>query len=87
MPQEEDLPVRQPETKAKFREDGILWMLNRTVFHPRGFALGYDPGSHEMTLYGDGKVPWNYAPSMNEIEDELFTNFEKLLETQRNKEV
>lgn len=42
-------------------EDGLLWLINKTVFHPRGFALGYTPETGEFELWGNGDEPWGYA--------------------------
>lgn len=33
-------PDRQVFTFAQMMPTGILWLINRTVFHPRGLALG-----------------------------------------------
>ncbi len=33
-------------------DDGILWLINRTTFHPRGFALAYDPEQGTFALVG-----------------------------------
>lgn len=77
--------MSEPSTEVQLREDGVLWMINRTVFHPRGFALGFTPVSGELTLYGNGSEPWHYDEAMNDVEDELFINFESLLARQRKK--
>lgn len=45
---------------VKLRADGLLWLINRAVFHPRGYALGADDDSAELILYGDGKEPWSF---------------------------
>lgn len=50
-------------------EDGLLWLINRCVFHPRGFALGRTPGQDDFTLFGDGEEAWSYGPG---IDDECF---------------
>lgn len=57
--------------------DGLLWLVNRTVFHPRGFALGHTPGTDEWRLYGDGSEPWQYAEPVDE--DRLFAAAEAAL--------
>lgn len=41
--------------------DGILWLINRCIFHPRGFALGHTPTTDQWVLIGDGSEPWHYA--------------------------
>lgn len=57
------------------RADGLLWLINRTVFHPRGYALGMDDGKATgrvaFTLYGDGSEPWRFEIS-DEVENALF---------------
>jgi hypothetical protein len=54
----------------ELRESGLLWLINRTVFHPRGFALGLVHGTDGKaigwTLLGDGKEPWRYASEQSE---------------------
>lgn len=42
-------------------EDGLLWLINTTVFHPRGFALGYTPETGEFELWGNGDEPWEFG--------------------------
>lgn len=43
---------------------GLLWLINRTVFHPRGFALGLVLGETGTAtgwmLLGDGSEPWQF---------------------------
>jgi len=48
---------------AELSESGLLWLINRVVFHPRGFALALvrREGDGEITgwrLLGDGGGPW-----------------------------
>lgn len=62
--------------QVDLRADGVLWMINRTVFHPRGFALAVDIETGALTLMGDGTEAWNYEHGM---EDPLFTAFNALL--------
>lgn len=68
---------------VNLREDGILYMVNRQVFHPRGFALGVDPETGELHLYGSGDEVWSYDESMKATEDELFVAFEAMLNRNR----
>lgn len=49
---------------ADLRDAGLLWLINRTVFHPRGWALGLEMRGGEAvgwTLLGDGVEPWTYG--------------------------
>lgn len=48
-----------PMMRIDLREDGLLWLINTTVFHPRGFALALaDDGT--LHLQGDGTNPWYF---------------------------
>lgn len=45
------------------RDSGLLWLINRVVFHPRGWALGMAYRDGELigwTLEGDGREPWSF---------------------------
>ncbi len=58
-------------------DDGILWAINRMLFHPRGFALAFDPSNGEFSLWGNGNEPWRYGPDV--VEDAKFRLFEAAL--------
>lgn len=47
------------------RGDGLLWLINVTTFHPRGFALAVNDG--EFWLQGDGTEPWRFASEADVI--------------------
>lgn len=53
------------------RRDGLLWLINTTVFHPRGYALGYDVDTGVFLLMGDGGDVWGFEHN--------FVNEEKFL--------
>jgi hypothetical protein len=55
--------------------DGVLWMINKAVFHPRGFALAIDQHGL-LSLMGDGSEPWTYE---HDLEDAKFAAFNALL--------
>jgi hypothetical protein len=64
----EDSPGRE---FRELSESGLLWLINATVFHPRGFALALsmDTLTGVVTgwdLIGDGTEPWRYADGMAE---------------------
>lgn len=67
-------------TPVDLRADGVLWMINRSLFHPLGFALAYSPDSGEFTLWGNGDEPWRFSESMEESENEAFVSFRSLLD-------
>lgn len=46
--------------KVDLREDGVLWLINASVFHPRGFALAVDEEG-QFWLLGNGSEPWVFT--------------------------
>lgn len=71
---------------AELREHGLLWLINRTVFHPRGYALAVHVADDGETvtgwsMQGDGTESWNYAESVDE--DESFRAVEAFLASLR----
>lgn len=82
--------MSEPMPFEALREHEVLWAINRTLFHPRGYALGLSYPSkdveainrHEIepdgwTLYGDGTEPWQYGDSVDE--DAAFAVFNAFL--------
>lgn len=72
------------------RPTGLLWLINRVVFHPRGYALAIhrdDDGTCTgWSLLGDGSEPWSMGeapidkrPSDYMTEDELLAATKALL--------
>lgn len=49
-----------PRQEVDMRADGLLWLINRCVFHPRGYALALDVEKGRWFLLGDGTEPWNF---------------------------
>jgi hypothetical protein len=43
------------------QKDSLLWLINRVVFHPRGYALAYDTETGDFSLLGNGSEPWTYS--------------------------
>ena len=63
---------QQERPFAELRDTGLLWLLNRVVFHPRGYALAlhFNDGSATggtfqdctgWSLIGDGSEPWSMS--------------------------
>lgn len=58
-------PVATDEQKvrsfAEFRDSGLLWLVNRVVFHPRGYALAFHFDDEGVvtgwSLLGNGSEP------------------------------
>lgn len=67
------------------RESGLLWLINRVVLHPRGYALAihYEGDADDLgaalgwSLMGDGTEVWGYHSSVPE--DEVFAKIKALL--------
>jgi hypothetical protein len=56
---------------ARLSEYGVLWLLNKAVFHPRGFALSliYEDGKNEprgWSIEGDGSEVWSFGGDIDE---------------------
>lgn len=70
---------------SEFRDEGLLWLVNTMVFHPRGYALAFeindDGDAIGWSLQGDGKERWAYAATdeMNEALDALFLKVKALM--------
>lgn len=79
--------IEHPENEPVFvpvdlRADGVLWAINRHVFHPQGFALGVDPDDNRvLRLYGNGSEVYRYDTDVPE--DDLFAAFQALLQRAR----
>lgn len=75
---------RDPRVRSfsEFRTLGLLWLINASVFHPRGFAISFvnDPATGEVTgwrLEGDGGEAWFFEPDPRI--DDLFERSSELL--------
>lgn len=71
---------------SEMADNGVLWAVNRTLFHPRGFALWFGTDEHGVSLGwgidGDGTEPWSFGPDIDEVGK--MRAFEALLERQRH---
>lgn len=70
--------TQNPRPFDELRDSGLLWLINRVVFHPRGFALALTYIGDEVigwTVEGGGSEPWQFAGP----EDGNFHNAEKTL--------
>lgn len=49
---------------GELRDSGLLWLINRVVFHPRGYALFVTMRDGEPVgwgLQGDGSEVWTFS--------------------------
>lgn len=55
---------------AGLRDSGLLWLINRVVFHPRGFAFAlHTDHAGKVTgwsLLGDGSEPWTFPRDVDQ---------------------
>lgn len=62
-------------------ESGLLWLINKVCFHPRGFALAIVTDSKTgkikgWDLLGNGSEPWRFT---EEVDNEYFHRAEGTL--------
>lgn len=93
------MTTTHPRPFSELRDVGLLWLVNRVVFHPRGYALALhyeDDGTVSgWSLMGDGTEPWSMGdpPPEDRIkygaktEDELFALVSDFLPTRRKETV
>jgi hypothetical protein len=70
---------------SELRDSGLLWLINRVVFHPRGFglALHVDRDTKQVvgwSLQGDGIRPLGYDVA---TEDDRFAAAEQTISESR----
>ena len=58
---------------AELQAAGLLWLINRVVFHPQGYALTFhceaDGSVTGWSMQGDGTEPWSFTAA---DDDECF---------------
>lgn len=74
--------MSEPRPMADLSESGLLWLINKAVFHPRGFALALD--GDRWILLGHGDEPWSFPET---VDREKFLAAETTLWEQRQRSV
>lgn len=74
-----------PENRpfGELAPSGLLWLINRVVFHPRGFALAVNREDRKAvgwTLLGNGKEVWTFETG---VDDAKFAEAEATLNKYR----
>lgn len=69
-----------PRPLIELRDTGMLWLINRVVFHPRGLALALarNKETNEIVgwrMEGDGSQCWSFT----EADDESFAQAQAFL--------
>ena len=78
------MPPTPSRTFSELRDTGLLWLINTSVFHPRGYALAIhldDAGvATGWSLMGDGTEAWTMGDDPNgPTLDELMARTKALL--------
>jgi hypothetical protein len=77
-------PDTTPQRPADSRDlnelsaTGMLWLINRAVFHPRGFALALDVDGGQVLgwqLLGDGSETWHFSADRDDVNFALVEAF------------
>lgn len=81
-----------PRSIKELQSSGLLWLINTTVFWPRGYSLCLlieDDGSCTgWDLLGDGSEPWQHSDnSMAPTLDDLFQRVQVTLTTKTDWEL
>lgn len=70
-----DLTPEQRTTIKRFRDDGLLWLSNAAIFHPRGYALTVHLDENGepigLSVQGDGTELWCFGPDYSEVQDSI----------------
>lgn len=74
-------PAAPARPFVQLKEEGLLWLINKAVFHPRGFALVLHVDRHGngigWSLGGDGTEAWKMGDDIDE--DALLGRVQALL--------
>lgn len=84
---DESHDVNRRRSWEELKSTGLLWLINATTLHPRGYALGLlrdEEGEIDgWCIVGDGKEPWVFTdeglPEGVPTLDELFAATKELL--------
>lgn len=67
---------------ADLRDSGLLWLVNTSVLHPRGYALALhfdaEGNATGWSLQGNGSEPWTFMADDPEL-DVRFAAVNRLL--------
>lgn len=71
---------QRPRPFTELSDAGLLWLINRVVFHPRGLALALHADERGefvgWSLEGDGSEVWTFSA---EDDDEQFERVRRTL--------
>lgn len=74
------MPELSEEAKArlkKFHDDGLVWLVNTAVLHPRGLALAVhlDESGEAvgLSIVGEGDEPWVFGE--DQVDEDLISRY------------
>lgn len=75
---------------ARFHEEGLVWLVNAAVLHPRGWALTIHISEEgeptHLSIQGDGRERWCFVPGENAAVLERFERAEEQREARTGPE-
>ena len=70
--------------EVDLRADGVLYEINRRIFHPLGFSLAMRPQSRQFVLLGGGNEPMRFVDQPGDVTNaEREAAFATLIERHR----
>lgn len=70
--------IKRTLAPQELLDNGVIWAINRVLFHPRGYALGINTEDATFELWGNGDEPWEFR---SVDEDAKMKAFNALLES------
>jgi len=78
------------ERLKQFHEDGLVWLINTALLHPRGYAIAIhldDQGEYVgLSVVGDGSEPWVFGPNAAEARTNTEDAIDRYLEAEGRRE-
>ena len=74
--------MTEPRPFEDLATSGLLWLINASVFHPRGFALALkvkDGKAIGWSLLGDGSEPWYFEGTRNDKFNAVAATFRQVM--------
>lgn len=68
-------------------DNGILWMINKSIFHPQGYALALSTDTGNFELFGNGDEPWSFAGVAEDAKLQAFRDVLAEVTVERPQEV
>lgn len=70
--------IKRTLAPQELLDNGVIWAINRVLFHPRGYALQLNVADGMFKIWGNGDEPWEFR---GVDEDAKMKAFNALLES------